>query len=337
MADPILVNLGTHPRHPYPFLWADYIELITLCSRDGQFSRGALAEADQEGGDLQQEGAEENENPEETEGPESTEKGKLSAVKRDDTISLRWDEIKRRLQQRSETYAYWPFELRGNVLVRRFNPANPGHRLYAALLIASSYRLCHDKRAGEVAAALEEVAVLLMQNMLGKGWTVKPFGAHQSIAVGYTGTLRSKLEKLAQDVHGVLMKSEDDYDKSDTGDGGLDVVAWDSLGDSRGHFPVIFAQCGCSPTDWEHKQLSVTPAAVEAHIKTQHPAAAWYVTPHDLSQSNNKWDRGSHVVNVVLLDRKRLLHLVQRHELDPIIPTWPFVSEAANLGYSLTA
>lgn len=322
MLDPILVNMGTHPRHNYPFLWADYVELIALCSQDGQFSRGGLAETEQEGDDLQHE-SKEIENSED----------ELSSAQRDDEISQHWDDIKQRLHQRSKAYAYWPFELRRNVLVSRFDPANHGHRLYAALLIASSFRLCHKKRAGEVAAALEELAVLLMQNMLGKGWAIKPFGAHQSIGNGYNGTLRQKFEQLAVDVHGILQKPEDDYDIADTGDGGLDVVAWDTLGDNRGNFPVIFTQCGCSPTDWEHKQLSVTPAAVEAHIKTQHPAAAWYVTPHDLSKTDTKWDRGSHVVNVVLLDRKRLLYLAQRHALESIIPEWSFVTEAVNLRY----
>ena len=325
MADPILTDLHKSPRHAYPFLWADYVELLALCSQDGRYSRANLEETDQEGSDLQRDGDDE----------ELAQK--ISQEEQDDAVSQRWDDIRPRLVQRSKTYAYWPFELKGNVLYRRFEPNDPGHRLYAALLIAASYRLCHDRRAREVDAAFEEMTYLLMQNMLGIGWNVKPFGAHQAIAVGYNGTLRQKLEQLAPDVHGKLMKEADDYDPRDTGDGGLDVVAWDSLGDSRGHMPVIFAQCGCSPTDWEHKQLSVSPASVEAHIKTQHPGAAWYISPQDLCLGESKWDRSAHVVNVVLLDRRRLLFLAKRHGLEAHVPVWPFVTEAAALNYKLTA
>lgn len=323
MADPILVDLNKRPRQAYPFLWADYVELLTLCSQDGRFSRGNLEEATQENADL--------------EGEEEGETNGESAAEQDDAIARRWDDIKPRLELRSKTFAYWPFELKGNVLHRRYDDTNPGHRLYATLLIAASFRLCHEKRAGEVGAALEELTYLLMINMLGKGWEIRPFGAHQAIAGGYTGTLRAKLEALAKDVHASLMKNAEDYDPGNTGDAGLDVVAWNTLGDDRGHMPVIFAQCGCSPTDWEHKQLSVTPAAIEAHIATQHPGEAWYVSPQDLYLSHNRWDREAHVAKVVLLDRCRLLHLAKQHDLEKIMPLWPFAGEAASLKYKLTA
>jgi hypothetical protein len=323
VSSPILIDLNRRPRQAYPFLWADYVELLALCSQDGRYSRGNLEEAVQESADL--------------EGAADEEGCDTPQPQQDDAVARRWDDIKPRLQQRSRAFAYWPFELKGNVLYRRYDDHNPGHRLYAALLIAASFRLCHDKRAGEVGAALEELAYLLMTNMLGKGWAVRPFGAHQSIAGGYSGTLRQKLEALSIDVHGRLMKDAQDYDPSNTGDGGLDVVAWNTLGDNRGHMPVIFAQCGCSPTDWEHKQLSVTPAAIEAHITPQHPGEAWYVSPQDLYLSNERWDREAHVAKVVLLDRRRLLHLAKQYDLENVIPSWGFTNEAASLKYKLTA
>ena len=33
MPEPLLLALDTLPRHAYPFLWADYVELLCLCSR----------------------------------------------------------------------------------------------------------------------------------------------------------------------------------------------------------------------------------------------------------------------------------------------------------------
>ncbi len=317
----ILSGLDTKPRQAYTFLWADYVELLTLCGEDGRFSRGNLEELQQEGEELQVDDDGIN----------------FTSTEQDDDVAKRWDEIKAKLLQRRTAYATWPFELNGNVLRRVFDANLPGHRLYAALLIASSLRLCPKKRIEEISAALEEVAYLLFMGMLPEGWKVIPFGAHQTIADGYTGTLRGRLEQLADDIHGRLMKQADDYDSSDTGDGGIDVVAWDNLGDARGHMPVIFAQCGCSPTDWEHKQLSVTPAAIESHIAAQHPGAAYYVTPHDLSASNEKWERASHVARVVVLDRRRLMHLADLHSVLNKLPAWPFVDEAIKLGYRLSS
>ena len=318
----ILRGLDIKPRHSYPFLWADYVELLTLCGESSYFSRSNLEELQQEGGELQ---------------IDDEDGANLSSAMQDDIISNQWDEIKDKLLQRQSTVTAWPFQFKGNSLQSAFDTHNSAHRLYMVLLLASSLRLCPKSRVNEVSAALEEVAYLLFKYMLPKGWSVKPFGAHQTIAEGYTGPLRNKLEKLAVDIHGTLMKQVDDYDSRDTGDGGIDVVAWDSLGDDRGHMPVIFAQCGCSPRDWEHKQLSVTPAAIESHIATQHPGAAYYITPHDLSASNQKWERASHVAKVVVLDRRRLMYLAEHHSVLPNLPSWKFVDEAINLGYQLSS
>lgn len=323
MPDPLLLPLDVVPRHAYTFLWADYVELLCLCSRNGHVSKGNLQAQVEESADVQIDFGTEDTDDAEDDPPEDTSPEMLN-----DKVSAKWNDIHQRLTAREKSFPGWPFTLEPQVLRSKFDPANDGHRLYAALLIASSLRLCHDTRSGEVSSAFEEISYHWLRQSLNSQWEVRPFGAHQTLPNAYKGTLHDKLQALAADVQGKIAKDAQDYDPRDTGDGGLDVVAWLRMGDLRGNMPVIFGQCACSPTDWEDKQLDVTPASIEAHIVTQHPGAAFCFVPHDLSLNAHRWERASHVKRTVLVDRLRLLHLFDKLQVYNVLPHWTFLTEA---------
>lgn len=319
----LLTALNTLPRHAYPFLWADYVELLCLCSRNGFISSGNWQAQMQEAADVQ---ADTLPNDEDHGIPDQD-----ADVRMDDRVSARWADIHQRFEARRQNYPGWPFTLEPKVLRSCFDEKNPSHRLYAALLIASSLRLCHKKRSGEVAAAFEEIAYHWLRQSLNEHWVVKPFGAHQRLPDAYDGTLFDKLKALAADIHATLMKSPEDYDPLNTGDAGFDLVAWLDIGDQRGNIPVIFGQCACSPTDWESKQLDVTQAASEAHLAPQHPGAAYCFVPHDLSAGDKHWQRASHIKRTVVVDRLRLLSLFNKCTTWDKLPDFPFIGEARRL------
>ena len=50
---PLLTGLDKVPRHAYPFLWADYVELLCLCGQNGFVSKGNIDAITQEAGDVQ--------------------------------------------------------------------------------------------------------------------------------------------------------------------------------------------------------------------------------------------------------------------------------------------
>ena len=315
----LLADLGKVPRHAYPFLWADFAELLCLCSSNGYVSKGNIDAYTQEADDVQIDSDEDAPEQEET-------------AETDDRISRRWTDIQARLSARSQQYSDWPFLLEKNVLRSRYDPTNERHRLYAALLVASSLRLCNRKRMQEVTAAFEEISYHWLRNSLNPMWEVRPFAAHQALPGAYAGSLLQKLKALAIDIKAKLIKSDDEYDPTNSGDAGLDLVAWLKMGDQRGNIPVIFGQCACSPTDWESKQLDVTPAATEAHIHPQHPGAAYCFVPHDLSANDSRWERSTHVKRTVLVDRLRLFRLFESSNAFSKLPTWPFVDDAIATG-----
>lgn len=313
------------PRHAYDFLWADYVELLCLCSRNGCVSSGNVQAMVQETQDVQTDLDEELHD--EFDDPEVL----------DDRVSKRWTDIRRRLQARTVSWPGWPFRLDGAVLYSAFDDKNPEHRLYVALLIASSLRLCLEERRGEVTNAFEVISYHWLKRSLNDLWVVRPFGAHQTLPDAYEGTLRAKLEALAGDLKAKLQKPADAYDPSDSGDGGIDLVAWMRMGDQRGNLPVIFGQCACSPTDWESKQLSVSGPSVEAHIAPQHQGAAYCFVPHDLHMSDTQWQRASHVLRTVVVDRARILELFRAANAIAALPTWAFVDEPAKLQVAMAA
>lgn len=320
----LLGDIGKVPRHAYPFLWADYVELLCLCSRNGMISKGNIDAQTQEAGDVQADSVDPTEDGQESE-------------EVDDSVSRRWSDIHSRLISRSRQYAEWPFKLERNLLRSQFDKENPRHRLYAALLVASSLRLCAEGRRHEITGAFEEISFHWLRKALNELWEVRPFGAHQTLPGAYSGTLLVKFKQLAADIQAIHVKPDHHYDPRSTGDGGLDLIAWLKTGDQRGNIPVIFGQCACSPTDWEDKQLDVTPAATEAHILPQHPGAAYCFVPHDLSANDSLWDRAEHVKRAVLVDRLRLFRLFESCGVVHQLPTWQFVFDAAESGVALAS
>lgn len=325
--DPILYGLQRPPRESYGFLWADYAELRCLTSLDGVYSQAFLDDDKQESEDFS------------VDAQEGSEEGAANGdeeYRRVDISEKKWSDIRSRLMSRQKCLASaWPFSFHDGVLYRDFDANNPTHSLYLALLVASALRYCPETRQGEVAAFLEELTYFLLEKMLPPAWEVRPFGAHQSIANGYTGTLAQKFEQLAKDIKPWHFDVSQMH-PGNTGDGGLDVVAWHPMGHDnvRGHLPVIFVQCGCSPGDWEHKQLDVTPPAMNLKIKPHHPASAFYVMPHDLRNLSGGWERGDKLAEVVMLDRYRLIHMAIEYNLPQNLPTWNFVLEAAAIRIS---
>ncbi|PJK08666.1 hypothetical protein CO608_08425 [Lysobacteraceae bacterium NML08-0793] len=319
MPEPLLTPLDSLPRHSDIFLWADYVELLCLCGRNGFVSRGNLQAQVQEAQDLQADSplADDLDSPD----------GQDAQAWQDDRLAARWSDIHLRLQARSKHYPGWPFTLERDGLRLAFEANHPGHRLYAALLIASTLRLCHKKRTPEVASAFEEIAFHWLRHALNEQWTVRPFGAHQRLPGAYSGTLRQKFEALAQDICARCITQVNNPRNS--GDGGIDLVAWMDMGDTRGHMPIVFGQCACSPDEWETKQLTVTPSAIEAHVLPQHPGAAFCFVPHDLSDGA-RWQQADKLKRTVMVDRLRLLSLFDKRQWRDV-PPLPFVHEAHQL------
>lgn len=314
-------QLSKPPRETYSFLWADYAELKSITSPDGFYGEGQVVDIFTEPELLMDEDYDESlvNEPEE-----------VKAMLKSEAMSRRWADISNCLVGRQKAMAgFWPFKFEDGVLYSVFDSKNSRHILYFALLLASSLRYLKKSKHAAVTASLEEIGYHVFRSLMPAHWEVRCFGAHQRIQNAYVGTLEAKLRALANDLFAQFVEYRE-FDKRDTGDGGLDVVAWHAMGgDGRGNIPIAFAQCGCSPTDWEHKQLEASPANIEAHLHLQHSAANYYIMPHDLRELTGKWCRASNIGRVIMIDRLRILKLAELYDIhDQLLGIWPHIDEA---------
>lgn len=335
----LLTDLNIIPRHNKTHQWADYVEILALTSQDQLFSSGLLEDAESETEDFSVDRQDFDVDVEES-GPLSMTDlqqedqpaidGDAADIRNHEKLNRRWADIKACLQSRDIRFGdAWPFELEGDVLRVAIDGANTLHRLYVALLIASALKWVPDTRRPAVTASLEEIGFHLFKKLMPDHWTVAPFGAHQTIEAAFTGTLFNKFSQLAAALNAHLIIKEDELDPRDTGDGGLDIVAYHSFNDSLGHLPVAFAQCGCSLSDMKNKQFEPTPINMNLKVLAQHPGASYYFAPQDIRKNNGSWEKTP--VQVIMIDRARILYLAGKYGLDAAQVSWPHVDEAISL------
>lgn len=293
-----LIKLGDPPRMSNIHVWADYIELLALTNEDRLYSAGALEDVLGEIEDL------------------AIDQEELDDGPLDDAISRRWADIKNCLISRKHRFGdSWPFEIDDTVLKCRLDktPDNYKFKLYIALLIASCLRYVEKKTYPEITSNLELIGYHIFRKMMPEPWIIKPFGANQQIGDGYKGILFEKFKSLSKDLNADLILKEGELRPGDSGDGGIDLVAWHPMGDTLGNIPIAFAQCGASLTDLFHKQFEAHPANLNNKILPQHPGMNYYFAPHDIRRANGIWDKKP--AQVIMIDRARIIGLAGRYNL----------------------
>lgn len=305
-------TIGVPPRASHIFLWADYVELLCLTSIDKIYSNGNFKDPSEED-NFSDEHLEISVNEDIPDGYSFEEidfedVGSINedlTLHKDDKIERKWADISFKLNFRQKTLVdMWPFKFEDDVLTLNFDRKNPYHYIYVFLLMSSQLRMCNDKRRHALTGGFESLSFYLFRCLLPKGWMVEMTGAKAS-----TGKIYPKLKLLSEKIRSKLVVEEDDYHPNDIGDGKLDLIAWHPMEDSRSFIPISIAQCGCSPTDWESKQLETSNSSLSTTFNFLHPPANYFFMPHDLMKSEEQWDRRSKIVQVVMVDRTRLLRL----------------------------
>lgn len=318
----VLEGVTITPRAPQyaKYRWCDYIELRCLTHIDHRFSRDALAEALKESKEVS--GDESDTDPDEVALANNEEvfevDGELQAIQddRDESFSatcfkhLRW---------RSTTFGTdWPFIIdeHAREISLKATLETP-HYFYLHLLLSSTLKYCPNSRRKVYTDAFEEISLSVFRHLMPRGAEVHAFGAAHSER--YTGHLFERLTKLTTDVRGQLLLKRQDFPKNDAGDGGLDLVAWHDLKDTRDHIPISFAQCGCTAEGWPNKMLEASPAKLGKKLITGHDWSTYYFMPLDLTDERDgqmHWQEWRDVNGAVVIDRLRLIRLADSLALD---------------------
>mgnify|MGYP004061478339 CR=1 FL=1 len=330
MTDSILQGLSKTPSKTDFFIWCDYIELYCLSHMDKAVSVDNLLETRQEMADTQQDALV----IEREDYADGEDAGDEPLAKAEDRQSRAMADRFRYLAFRQRVFGedLYPFVVEGRYIYLK-EDLSEWHFLYLQLLISSSLSYCPKKRWSQITESFEDISYNVFRSIMPDGWEVYKFGKQQ--VTRYQGHIYDKLLKLAEDVRGRLDVERDDFHVSDSGDSGLDLVAWHPMEDQRPAIPIAFAQCGCSTRDFEFKMLEASPSKLGAHLKVVHEWANYYFMPQAMCKQGNGWERYSDFGRSIVVDRVRVMKLLRRYnvDIDDVLET-ELVEEARSLAYS---
>jgi len=298
-------STDTLPASQDQFFWADFVEFQAIISPDRCFSLSELI------GSI---------------------KRNTDSNRKIENAELAWNDLTNFVCTRIIEFGHaYPFKLTDEYKTVYLDYKNtPQQDFYLFLLIASSMRFISSQKQHEVARVFEETCFTVFRHILPSGSEVKATWAGGGNAAIYTGTLFEKMKAVADDIRCTANFDRDDFKATDTGDGGIDIIAWHPMEDNRQGIPIAFAQCGCSTTDWTFKQLEASPAAHLHHLPVIHPWATYYFLPLDLRRPDGDWGCKSKIKQAIVVDRLRMARLADRYELYQHLPQFPFIAEALN-------
>jgi len=329
-APPPLHKLGRVPRESFTYHWADYVELLCLANIDGELSPDDLVERWKGQDDLVPVPSEDPDD-----GPTNPPQLERGATKADvdDHRYAKASDVFEHLAYRVVTFGDdYPFELDDGSLVRLRRRASitNRHELYVFLLLGSMLRYVPKKRHYDITNPFEKLVADVLRHWLPVDAEVHIFGTAGGQASRYSGTMWQKINLLGADLGEMVLLTEAAFNAGDTGDLGLDVVAWLPLGDRYPGLPVFFAQATCE-LRWKDKQHE-SGRNWESYLKQSAPRGNLLFIPHCFRDPAGEWFDSKWPTAAVIIDRQRVLWLLRdvTEQLDSV--PYEFVREA--LAYS---
>ena len=298
----MLVNLDSPPAGTDSYQWADFIELRAFIHPDGCFSKSDLDGVQR----------------------------RVTNSNRKFKAEERWGDSLAFIANRHHAFAdCYPFKAaeNGTYLELSDEPVTLGRYLYLTLLIASSLRFIEQRGWPRITRLFEEISYAIFVPLMPKNSEIRKTWAGGGEEAPYTGTLYQKMCAIARDVRCTANISERDFANNDRGDGGIDMIAWHGMADTREGIPVAFAQCGCSTGDWTHKHLEASPAKLFRQLPLMHRWATYYFLPVDLRWADGDWAYKNDLGEAIFVDRLRIVNLVKEFEIANELPQLKFVDD----------
>ncbi|MBD9407275.1 hypothetical protein IB236_18180 [Acidovorax sp. ACV02] len=299
----MFTSLENPPDGKDIFLWTDYIEILALTHPDRCYCKGDLS---------------------------GLARRLLTSTRRNIDYEQLWRDVINFSSTRRVAFGeFYPFEISDDqdTLSFKFN-ATPEHHAYVGLLIASSLRLVSKEILHRIARQFEEASLEVFKGLQPVGAEVRATWAGAGAGAVYQGKLYEKMLAIANDLRCTPNFKVEDFDERDTGDGGIDLIAWHPMSDERDGMPISFAQCGCSKADWTFKQIEAHPAKHIRHLPVMHPWATYYFMPLDLRRSDGDFAKKSDIGQAIIVDRLRILRLAKQFNSLKDFPAMPYVTDA---------
>lgn len=241
-----------------------------------------------------------------------------------DKISRQADDIWSQLEYREQTFEeFYPFKVESNhiKLKLKVDDFTDHQRLYIIMLACSRLR-SFDESTGVRQHWAKSFTTLSKETMIGLapvGADVRIFDANSDDRNNYYGTnFRQALLKLGSDLSLIYVNEDECQKESTSGDGGLDIVAIYNFNDNALASYAIFGQCGAQETNWPSKTLEAIPELFSHLFQYQVFPSSVMFTPVCYRNSDGSWVKNKNTNKVLLLDRYRILNLINPDNISTI-------------------
>lgn len=301
-----------------PHLFADLAELLTLLNLTGQF-------------DLHKNQLAAIKNQEITSADEldfeDIENAVINDAEKSDRFEKQLEDVWSQLEYREGSLgSAYPFVIDGDSISLLSN-LNEEQRIYCFLLCCSRLRSFFNYK-GLVQLWAKFFTFLCKQafyELAPKFANIKIFDANSPDRKKYYGTdLRDALPILGRDL-GVISVNDNNCKSSDpAGDGGFDLIAVLNFEDGQTSNFGILGQCGAQEKDWPTKNLEAHSLNLRHYFHTNFDHPSVMCTPVFYRDTDGSWVDERPTNGVVLLDRKRLLHMIIKgnHVSNIVNSTW---------------
>lgn len=234
-----------------------------------------------------------------------------------------WTQLSHRSASLKDIY---PFKIEGDEIFL-LPKLTSKHRVYVFSLCCSRLR-SFIKLKGAAQRWAKGFAIICkyaMKSLLPNHGVVRIFDANSDDRKEYyTTDLRKALRIMGRDL-GVKRIDEDEIDKgSSSGDAGFDLVATVSFEDSLNCNFAILGQCGAQEEGWPKKTLEAHSINLSPYFHTTFSYPSVMFTPVFYRDSTGQWVTSRPTSGVVLLDRMRILFLIDKLNCWDEIVTLPW-------------
>ncbi|MBJ9241797.1 hypothetical protein I5488_22690 [Citrobacter braakii] len=294
-----------HPNTPH--LFADLAELLTVIDYTG---RSALHKNDLDS--VRRFGTT---SVEEIDDEENSQEEIDADAERNDRFEEQLEDVWTQLEYRESSLGQkYPFIVAGDEIMLKEN-LNQQQRIYIFLLCCSRLRSFKSIKgaAQRWAKSFARVSKAAMLSLLPKHGVVRIFDANSDDRQEYYGTnLRNALSVLGKDLGVCSLNMREIAKASTSGDAGFDLIATVEFPDGQTSNYGILGQCGAQETGWPSKTLEAHALNLTTYfqISFQHPSAMF--TPVFYREANGEWVNTRATAGVLLLDRLRIMHLLEK-------------------------
>lgn len=307
-----LRKLEALPREPLfnAYAWADYVELLCLFSIDGQITRADVVRHYGRRKDLGEEPVAEVSSEDAEESRDDSDEEWLTTEKKD-KVELQIDDWFKHLKFRIGSFTdFYPFKLSDDEhTLSLLSPLSDAHRLYLFLLFASNLGYFSQHQT-TLTSNFEVISREALKSLLPQQAEVHLFGKSAAKSARYSGSLWKKINILAADLNEQVVADKSEFSPHNTGDKGLDIVAWVPIEDATPNQLFVFGQCACSTDEWSDKQSSSSREAWSQTITLSSPPNNVAFIPLCFRRANGRWHVRHQIRETILIDRLRFVLLL---------------------------